>query len=177
MRVRGPPAPPRVVPMGEQARARGRTVPPVREVASPTVMGVAPVENPTIPASNPVSTPVGPEYAELAGFFDDFADDDERWRRRNRTYHRLVQQVCRFFVPPGNRVLEVGSGRGELLAALEPSEGVGVDVSARMVETARRLHPDLRFEQLAGEDLELGTTFDYIVLSDLMPYVHDLQAL
>ena len=116
-------------------------------------------------------------YAELAAFFDRFADDEARWKRRNSTYHRLIRQLMRFNVPTSARVLEVGCGSGDLLAALEPSHGVGVDVSARMVERAREAHPGLRFEVTAGEQVELGETFDYVVLSDLMPYVHDLLEL
>ena len=116
-------------------------------------------------------------YAELAAFFDRFADDEPRWRRRNATYHRLVEQITRLYVPPGSRVLEIGSGSGDLLAALRPSEGVGVDVSARMIELARARHPELRFALAPGEELDLGETFDYVVLSDLVPYVHDLVGL
>ena len=124
----------------------------------------------------PERVPAAP-YAELAEFFDRFADEEPRWKRRNRTYHRLVTPLVRFHVPEGARVLEIGSGSGDVLAALKPSVGVGVDVSGRMVERAREAHPELRFEQVAGEDLDLGERFDYIVLSDLLPYVHDLLAL
>jgi SAM-dependent methyltransferase len=120
---------------------------------------------------------VGPEYSEIARFFDAFAPSEPRWRRRNRTYYRLVERICRFLVPPGQKVLEIGSGSGDLLAALDPSEGVGVDVSGEMVELARGRHPGLRFEHAAGENLELGDTFDYVVLGDLLPYVHDLLQL
>jgi SAM-dependent methyltransferase len=123
------------------------------------------------------SDTVGPEYAELAAAFDAFAPEDERWRRRNATYHRLLEQITRFHVPPGLRVLEIGCGAGDLLAALRPSAGVGVDVSGEMVALARRKHPELRFEQVAGERLDLGETYDVIVLSDLVPFVHDLLAL
>jgi ubiquinone/menaquinone biosynthesis C-methylase UbiE len=116
-------------------------------------------------------------YAALAEFFDVFAADEPRWRRRNRTYYRLLEQVFRFSIPSGARVLEIGCGSGDLLAALKPSVGVGVDVSPGMVELARSRHPDVRFEVAAGEELDLGQTFDYVILSDLVPYVHDLLAL
>jgi SAM-dependent methyltransferase len=116
-------------------------------------------------------------YVELRRFFDSFAAEEPRWRQRNKTYHRLLEQIYRFQIPPGSSVLEIGSGSGDLLAALEPTVGVGVDVSPAMVDLARSRHPGLRFEVAAGEDLELGETFDYIVLSDLVPYVHDLLAL
>src|SRR5712691_6227210 len=117
------------------------------------------------------------DYTSLAAFFDDFAADEPRWRRRNRTYHRLLEQIYRFQIPEAARVLEIGSGSGDLLAALKPSVGVGVDVSGGMVELARAHHPELRFEVAAGETLDLGETFDYVVLSDLMPFVYDLLAL
>jgi SAM-dependent methyltransferase len=116
-------------------------------------------------------------YSELAAFFDEFAEAEPQWKRRNRTYHRLIEQITGFQVPPGASVLEIGCGSGDLLAALEPGQGVGVDISTGMIAAARERHPGLRFEVAAGEDLELGETFDYIVLSDLLPYVDDLQAL
>jgi SAM-dependent methyltransferase len=127
--------------------------------------------------AEPDDSPVPAEYAELARAFDAFAPNEERWRRRNRSYHRLIEQIARFHVPSGRRVLEIGSGSGDLLAALEPSKGVGVDISPAMVELARARHPELRFELGAGEELDLGERFDAVVLSDLVPYVHDLLAL
>ena len=116
-------------------------------------------------------------YTELAAFFDAFARDERRWRRRNRTYHRQIEHIFRFQIPPGSRVLEIGSGSGELLAGLEPSVGVGIDASPAMVAVARAAHPGLRFEVGVGEELALGETFDYVVLSDLLPFVHDILAL
>lgn len=114
---------------------------------------------------------------ELAAFFDSFASRSDAWRRRNRGYHDLVENVYRFHVPPGRAVLEIGCGTGDLLAALEPSRGVGIDLSPAMVGEARRRYPDLEFVEGSGEDVDLGETFDTVVLSDLVPYVHDLVSL
>lgn len=110
-------------------------------------------------------------------FFDTYATQVERWRRRNPGYHRSITSLARFYVPPGQRVLEVGSGCGDLLAALEPSYGRGVDLSAAMVRLARSRHPHLTFLQMPAETLGLpGETFDYIVLSDLVGYLYDIRA-
>jgi SAM-dependent methyltransferase len=116
-------------------------------------------------------------YGELIAFFDTFASREQWWRRRNRTYHRLLECVYRFQIPRGASVLEIGSGSGDLLAALAPADGVGVDVSPRMTDLARERHPTLEFVCELGEEVELGRTFDYVVLSDLTPFVHDLLAL
>jgi SAM-dependent methyltransferase len=120
---------------------------------------------------------VGGEYADLAGLFDDFAQVEGHWRKRTRGYHRLIEQVFRFHIPPGYSVLEIGSGGGDLLAALYPSRGVGVDISDGMVDLARERHAGIRFERVAGERIDLGETFDYVVLADVVPYVYDLLAL
>ena len=113
----------------------------------------------------------------IATFFDRFASDEQRWRRRNRTYHRLVESIHRFLVADGASVLEIGSGSGDLLAALGPSRGVGIDVSEGMTALARERHPDLEFHTASGERFVADERFDYVVLSDLVPYAYDLEEL
>jgi SAM-dependent methyltransferase len=99
-------------------------------------------------------------------------------RRFGRYYHRRLERVYRFLVPPGLRVLELGCGEGDLLAALSPSVGLGVDFSPAMIETARKRHPSLQFVVADAHDLsELSGLFDVIVLSDLLHDVWDVQAL
>ncbi|MGH2953097.1 MAG: glycosyltransferase [Solirubrobacterales bacterium] len=117
------------------------------------------------------------EYAEVAAFFDRFAREEDAWLGKTGGYHELVTSICCSLVPPGQSVLEIGSGRGDLLAALRPARGLGVDVSPRMVASARERHPGLEFAHAAGEDVATDETFDYIVLTDTVPYVSDLQAL
>ena len=120
---------------------------------------------------------VPPEYVEVAAFFDEFAAVDDHWRHRNRGYHEQLELVYRFHIPPGASVLEIGCGGGDLLAALRPADGLGVEVSRRMVELARTRHPGLEFVQTSGERLAAGRTFDYVILSDVVPYADDLMTL
>ena len=123
-----------------------------------------------------VSGPPTPDaYAAIADAFDELAAAGPR--RPSKGYHELITALHQSIVQPGSSVLEIGSGGGDLLAALAPAEGVGVDVSPGQVESARARHPELRFEAGTGEDVELDRTFDYIVLSDLVPYVDDLVGL
>ncbi len=118
-----------------------------------------------------------PSYSQIAEFFDGFAAAEPRWRKRNRGYHRMIEQLYRFSIPKGASVLELGSGSGDLLAALEPSRGLGVDLSPAMTELARNRHPALSFETGNAETFDAGETFDYIVVSDLIGYANDLSAL
>ena len=68
------------------------------------------------------------------------------------------------------------SGR-KVLGQVVATGAFGVDVSEGMVRLARERHPGLRFEHAPGETVKLGETFDFIVLSDVVPYVEDLLAL
>jgi len=63
----------------------------------------------------------------------------EKGRRgaTGRAYHRRLAEVYRHLVAPGRRVLELGYGDGDLLAALEPAVGVGVDFSGETIGRAR----------------------------------------
>jgi len=107
-------------------------------------------------------------------YFDELAPVREMWKRRNWYYHAEVARLVKFLVPPGKRVLEIGSGPGDLLAALEPARGVGVDLSPAMVALARSRFPALAFETMDAEDLKLDETFDYVVLSDLLGDLQDV---
>src|SRR5262245_4314889 len=62
-------------------------------------------------------------------------------------YHRRLAEIYRSVIAPGQRVLEIGCGTGDLLAALEPRTGVGVDISPEMLRIAAGRHPRLRFIQ------------------------------
>ena len=64
----------------------------------------------------------------------------------SRYYQRLLRNYFTFLVPPGLRVLEVGCGLGDLLAARQTGRGVGVDFSPEMVKLARERHPELEFQ-------------------------------
>jgi SAM-dependent methyltransferase len=99
-------------------------------------------------------------------------DGTQKW---NRYYRDFISRTYRFCIPEGARVLEVGCGMGDLLASLKPSEGVGVDFSERMIGAARRRHPELRFECMDAHFLKLDAAFDYIILSDLLNDVWDVQ--
>ena len=82
-------------------------------------------------------------------------------------------------IPRGGTVLELGCGGGDLLAALEPAAGVGVDLSPAMVREARGRFPRLRWEVGDAEalaTLELERPFDYVVLSDLLGHLEDIWA-
>jgi SAM-dependent methyltransferase len=98
-----------------------------------------------------------------------------RARELQRYYHRLLRKHFLFLVPPGKRVLELGCGLGDLLAAVKPSHGVGVDFSPAMVDLARKRHEGLSFVVADAAEFSCAEQFDYIIVSDLINDLPDVQ--
>ncbi|HYL57280.1 MAG TPA: glycosyltransferase [Candidatus Acidoferrales bacterium] len=96
-------------------------------------------------------------------------------RSSSNYYHGRLNQIYQFVIPPGQRVLELGCGEGDLLAALKPSSGVGVDFSPEMITRARQKYPELDFLLKDVHDLSLSGKFDYIILSDLVNDLWDVE--
>ena len=111
----------------------------------------------------------------LAALLDAQATESDRWKERNRHYYDSIERIVRFHVPPGSSVLEIGCGTGDLLAALAPSRGVGLDISPKAVEIARSKYPALTFRVGDAEELPPSEPFDYVILSDLIGYLDDVQ--
>lgn len=113
----------------------------------------------------------------LAAYFDRLAPAWDRWKRRNAYYHAELTRLCRAIVPKGQRVLELGCATGDLLAALEPSVGVGVDLSPQMAALAARKYPGLRFVVAdLDQELPVDGPFDYIVAANLVGHLSDIWA-
>jgi SAM-dependent methyltransferase len=107
--------------------------------------------------------------------WDALANESERWTELGGYYHERLTEIYQFLVPAGQRVIELGCGRGDLLAALQPSVGVGVDFSSEQIRRARSRHPTLRFVEADVHDLEADERFDVVILSDLVNDLWDVQ--
>lgn len=99
----------------------------------------------------------------------------DKWSGLGRYYHRRITEIFQYLVPPGQRVIEVGCSQGDLLAALKPVYGVGLDYSGEMVRRAQKLYPDLEFIQADAHFIDLNQKFDFIILSDLVNDLWDVQ--
>jgi len=112
----------------------------------------------------------------IIDFFDRAATTRSKGRRRYRYFYRLMENYLGFYVPEGSSVLVVGCGTGELLDALKPAHGVGVDISPRMIEEAKRNFPQYEFLTADVEKLEFSRTFDVVIFSDVIGYLDDIQS-
>ena len=98
-----------------------------------------------------------------------------RWRKRNAYYYKWLDRIYKSAVRPKSRVLHVGCESGDLLAALEPSYGVGVDADPAAIELARKRFPHLKFYATDPHELNLNEKFDYVLICNSLGRWHDIQ--
>ena len=105
---------------------------------------------------------------------DKLAENRDSWINRNGYFYKNDRSYMQFLVGDGKRILELGCGTGQLLNALNPSYGVGVDLSINMISAAKKNYPNLEFVQGDLEDealiSSLQGSFDFIILSDTIGY-------
>lgn len=114
---------------------------------------------------------------EIASHYDRLAEVRDQYRKKNRYYYSLLYQQYSYFIPPHKKVLEIGCSTGDLLNALDPSRGVGVDISPATIEKARQKYPALDFTAGDAADLKLEEEFDYIILAGALGETEDIQLL
>ena len=126
---------------------------------------------------------MGSNYSQRKDSFhkhaEKIAHSRDDWIEKNQFYYVNDYRYMRFLVPEGLRVLDLGCGTGRLLSEVKPLQGLGIDLSAEMIKTAKSKYPE--FEFLVG-DIEdskfikkLGGPFDVIIISDTIGSLTDCQ--
>src|SRR5512136_2465616 len=90
--------------------------------------------------------------------------------------------VVRQYIKPLDRVLDIGTGGGEIFFSLASyfGEGVGIDQNPAMIETARRNQSALLIDNISllimdGSDLRFDADeFDVVLLRHLRVYVSEI---
>src|SRR5215813_10842489 len=95
---------------------------------------------------------LSPRKKAILANSEQLAPHRQEFRRRAAFFHEEDLRYLRFLIPPNLRVLEIGCGTGDVLAGLNPSFGVGVDISPAMIDQAARLYPSLEFRVGDTED-------------------------
>jgi len=112
-------------------------------------------------------------------YADKYAYTRDDWIKKNSYFHRNDHSYMKFLVNKGMRVLDLGCGSGKLLHNLNPSYGVGVDLSDKMLNVARENYPNLSFIQGDIEDENIISSlegpFDFIILSDTLGFLDDCE--
>ncbi|HSB10846.1 MAG TPA: methyltransferase domain-containing protein [Blastocatellia bacterium] len=110
-----------------------------------------------------------PEHSEKtwnAGLYDD--KNAFVWKHGRGVIELLAPQ-------PGERILDLGCGTGHLTSQIAGAgaEVVGIDKSTTMIEEARRLYPNLRFEIADATDFHFDEPFDAVFSNAAIHWMKD----
>lgn len=89
---------------------------------------------------------------------------------------KLGASVIELLAPrPGERILDLGCGTGQLTAQIAESGAsvVGLDNSSAMVDEARRLYPDVEFQLGDAHDFEFIETFAGVFSNAALHWIRD----
>ena len=112
-------------------------------------------------------------------FYDKIAVSRKRWIKKSKSFHQEDLLMLKEFTFKQSKVLELGCGSGQLLNSLQPSYGLGVDISKEIIKQAKKNYKDLNF--IHGDISKIknlikkNIKFDYIILSDTIGYLQDIQ--
>lgn len=126
--------------------------------------------------------PLNPTAEKVRDYYDSNAGRVDHSRQRNATYYRELDRIMGTVVLSGRKVLDIGCGNGDMLASLDVSAGVGIDLSEEMIGIARKKHPEPALRFIAGDAQDrrllasLGGDFDVIILRNSITEMHDVQA-
>lgn len=112
----------------------------------------------------------------ILDYFEKNAHSRDKWKKRNRFYQKTIERQFAFIIPEGSTVLELGCSTGDLLNAVKPAKGIGVDFSETAISIARNKYPHLSFYVADAIEFQPDCTIDYIIVSDLITSLWDIQA-
>lgn len=93
-----------------------------------------------------------------------------------REYRKVLAHYLNLIIPRHASVLEIGTSSGFLLKSLKASAKIGIDSDPQAVECARACNPGAEISLGKGEDYVPASVPDYVVISDTLNHVEDVQA-
>jgi len=113
---------------------------------------------------------------DIKARFNALAQTRDKWLMRNTYYYEDQLTYFRFLIPKDSKIAELGCGTGNLVAGLNPKQGIGIDISPEMIAIARKRHPNIEFKVGDIETVDpFNEAFEYIILSDVVGLLFDIE--
>ena len=130
----------------------------------------------TLHLKEPPTSSIAPDN-ELSASIQEEISSRTQWRHKNAYYYAQLHHLFKLHIPPGTTVLEIGCGLGDLLADLKPARGVGIESRPRDAQLAALRFQDLEIICDEYSTFRLDETFDYVIVSNALTEMNDIQAM
>lgn len=103
--------------------------------------------------------------------FDEIASKYDFYTKKRSLHYSTLKKLLGSLIPHGKKVFEVGCGTGDLLSAVGPKTGYGMDISGGMINIAKKKYA-------SDKNLEFSTEwpkekFDFIFMSDVVEHLEN----
>jgi len=125
---------------------------------------------------------VNKTVAKVRDYYNNNSLKIDESKRRTKGYYNELKRFLSSVIIPGQKVLDIGCGNGDMLASLDVARGVGIDISAGMIELARKKHANNELSFFVGDAQDpalltgLNEKFDVVLLCNSITEMHDVQA-
>ena len=114
--------------------------------------------------------------------FNKVAGDYDYYKKKNSFYYDNLKKLLGSLIPPKMSVLEFGCGTGDLLASLNPKNGIGYDISSEMIAIAKKKYDNKknlyftdRYSPITIHQSSSTNhhSFDYLFMSDVIEHLNN----
>lgn len=115
-----------------------------------------------------------------ANHFNNIAEKYDQFKKRNSLYYQTLKNAIRKEITIKKaRILDIGCATGSILNFLNPTNGVGIDLSFEMIKIARKKYASNKRLSFAVFDIEKRpykkSEFDYILFNDVIEHVSNQE--
>lgn len=97
------------------------------------------------------------------------------WKEKNWYYHNQLKQIFKDVIKENSKVLQIGYGLGDILAALYPKKGVSFDDDKDILAISRRRYPIFKFTDFNFNKNKVNDKFDYVIYPNSLEHFDDIQ--
>ena len=108
-------------------------------------------------------------------YFESVVGNWQKYRNNHAYYWNTITNYCNYFIHPDDSVLEVGCGTGDLIGVVNGGQKTGIDFCAPFIDQASKRFPAVDFKVMSAGSLNLGRTYDVVILSNLIGLLDDIE--
>lgn len=97
------------------------------------------------------------------------------YARRWRYYYKELTTLLSPIIPADASVIQLGSGMGEVLAALPGTKKMGIELNTELLACAKAAHPDIVWVEDDYWNLARDAAFDYALISEITDTLDDVE--
>ena len=99
------------------------------------------------------------------------AEHAERWHY----YYQEIAKLLSPLIPRDASLVQIGSGNGDLLAALSGKEKMGIELNTELLARAKTSHPDITWIEDDFWNLRRDAAFDYVLISEITDSLDNVE--